>query len=140
MGIPWSTYLLKNSRVLFRFYCDLIASKRPFHCCYISYFVDYAAYSSPERLSSAANSRRVSFSGRLLHVRFTKDKYYNNKHICLWLSAQCIVQRGVQSDVVAEPAVIQVQYSSGRTVEWDASTLLAGQLLSMQDLVFDKGW
>ena len=39
-----------------------------------------------------------------------------------------------------ESAVIQVRYSSGRTVEWNASTLLAGQLLSAQDLVLDKGW
>ncbi|CAB3981631.1 Hypothetical predicted protein [Paramuricea clavata] len=106
---------------------------------------DYPEYSSPERLNdlnsaTAIDSRRVSFCGKLLYARFTNDKYYNTKHVRLWLSGKCIAHHCLESDVTLEPtiSVIQVSYSSGRTVEWDASTLLAGQLLSIQDVVFDR--
>jgi hypothetical protein len=111
------------------------------------YLVDYPEYSSPESLNelnsaTAIDSRRVSFCGKLLYAKFTNDKYYNTKHVRLWLSGKCIADHCVESDVTPEPtiSVIRVCYSSGRTVEWDASTLLAGQLLSIQDVVFDRGW
>ena len=99
--------------------------------------VDYPNYSSPQSLNDLnSHMSRVCFCGKLLHVKSTKDEYYKTKHIRLWLSGKIIAQDCVD----AEPSLIQVRYSSSRTVEWNESTLSAGQLLSMQDLMFDKGW
>ena len=101
---------------------------------------DYPIYSSPQslhNLNSHIHSHRVCFCGKLLHFKFTKDKYYNTKHVHLWLFGK-ISQDCAESDAEPTISVIQVCYSSGRTMEWNESRLLAGQLLSMQDVVFDK--
>ena len=102
---------------------------------------DYPIYSSPQSLNNFnldIGKHRVCFCGQLLHFKFTKDKYYNTKHVRLWLSGN-ISHDCAESGAEPTISVIQVCYSSGRTMEWNESTLLSGQLLSMQDLVFDKG-
>ena len=107
------------------------------------YFIDYPKYFSHEDVddkdcSVVIGSQRVSFCGRILHVRLTNDKYYNTKHIRLWCSVKTMPQT---SNTTSEPSVIQVRYFSGRPVEWNAlSTLLSGQMVSMKDLVLEKGW
>ncbi|XP_028410147.1 uncharacterized protein LOC114532763 [Dendronephthya gigantea] len=107
---------------------------------------DYPGYITPEYLnvnisSSAprAPSRRVKVYGNLLHAKFTSDKFDRFKHFLLWVSGRFFAaQDGAKCDLASTVSVIQVHYFSGRTVEWNETTLLPGQLLSIQDLVYDK--
>ena len=86
----------------------------------------------------------MKFYGRLLHTTFKTNQRYDTKDIRLFIltvtDSEILASDsfGV-SEELSSDFVIQVRYSSGRSVGWNESELSAGQLLYMQDLVIEKG-
>lgn len=72
---------------------------------------------------------RFNIVGKLLHVQFKQDEIHHFKHVRLWLYKN----DSLKNDIV------QVVCTSKQMMEWNESTLLAGQLLYIQDVAVNQG-